>query len=193
MTPATLHRCGWVHDDPVEVAYHDREWGVPLHEDHKLFEFLILEGFQAGLSWLTILRKREHFRAAFDQFDPAIVAQYDEKKHQSLLTNPGIVRNRRKIAAATANARAFLAVQAAFGSFDAYVWRWVEGVPMQTHWPTAAAVPAHTPLSDSLSQDLKQRGFKFVGTTICYAFMQAIGLVNDHTIDCFRHRELARV
>ncbi len=183
-------RCAWVHDDPLEIAYHDQEWGVPLHDDQALFEFLILEGFQAGLSWLTILRKRENFRRAFDQFDPAVVARYETSKHQSLLADAGIVRNRLKVTAATLNAQAFLQVQAEFGSFDAYLWRFVEGQPLQNHWPTLAAIPTCTPISDALSKDLKQRGFKFVGSTICYAFMQAIGMVNDHTLDCFRHRQL---
>lgn len=183
-------RCGWVHDDPIELSYHDREWGVPLHDDQALFEFLILEGFQAGLSWITILRKRDNFRQAFDEFDPAIVASYDEAKHQALLSDAGIVRNRLKVAAATINAQAFRKVQAEFGSFDAYIWSWVDGKPIQNHWPTLVDVPASTELSDRLSKDLKKRGFKFVGSTICYALMQAIGLVNDHTVDCFRHAEL---
>ena len=184
-------RCGWVHDDPVEIAYHDHEWGVPLHSDRILFEFLVLDGFQAGLSWITILRKREHFRQAFDGFDPAVVARYDPEKHQALQQDAGIVRNRLKIAAATTNAQAFLKVQGTFGSFDAYVWRFVDGLPIQNHWPDLASVPARTELSDALSRDLKQRGFKFVGSVICYAFMQAIGMVNDHTVDCFRYQALA--
>ncbi len=188
-TPERI-RCGWVHPDPLEQAYHDHEWGVPLHCDQTLFEFLVLDGFQAGLSWLTILRKRDNFRTAFDQFDPAIVAQYDSLKQAALLMDAGIVRNRLKIAAATTNAQAFLQVQAEFGSFDTYLWQWVEGQPIQNHWPTLADVPARTALSDALSRDLKKRGFKFVGSVICYAFMQAIGMVNDHTVDCFRHREL---
>lgn len=183
-------RCGWVHDDPLEMAYHDREWGVPLHDDNALFEFLILEGFQAGLSWLTILRKRENFRRAFDQFQPAIVARYDDAKHHALRADAGIVRNRLKIEAATLNAQAFLTVQDTFDSFDAYLWRFVDGTPIQNQWSTLAEIPAKTPLSDQLSKDLKQRGFKFVGSTICYALMQAIGMVNDHTLDCFRHAEL---
>jgi DNA-3-methyladenine glycosylase I len=183
-------RCGWVHGDPVEIAYHDHEWGVPLHDDRTLFEFLVLDGFQAGLSWITILRKRENFRAAFDCFDPEVVARYDEAKHQTLLNNPGIIRNRQKIVAATTNAHAFLEVQAKFGSFDAYLWEWVEGTPIQNCWPALEAIPARTELSDALSKDLKRRGFKFAGSVICYAFMQAIGMVNDHTVDCFRHAEL---
>ncbi|MEM1311711.1 MAG: DNA-3-methyladenine glycosylase I, partial [Cyanobacteria bacterium P01_H01_bin.153] len=168
-----------------------REWGAPLHDDRKLFEFLILEGFQAGLSWITILRKRENFIVAFDQFDPAIVAEYGPDKHQSLMANAGIIRNRLKVQAATTNAQAFLKVQAEFGSFDTYLWNWVDGTPIQNAWPTLDTVPARTDLSDTISKDLKKRGFKFVGSVICYAFMQAIGMVNDHTTDCFRHRELS--
>lgn len=190
MADGSLYRCGWVHDDPLEIAYHDREWGVPLHDDRKLFEFLVLDGFQAGLSWITILRKRENFIAAFDQFDPAIVAEYGPEKQQALMANPGIVRNRLKIQAATTNAQAFLKVQEQFGSFDAYLWNWVDGTPIQNAWPTLDAVPARTELSDAISKDLKKRGFKFVGSVICYAFMQAIGMVNDHTTDCFRYGEL---
>ncbi|MGF1459487.1 MAG: DNA-3-methyladenine glycosylase I [Leptolyngbyaceae cyanobacterium] len=186
-------RCSWVHDDPVEQAYHDSEWGVPLHDDRRLFEFLILEGFQAGLSWITILRKRENFRTAFDGFDPEIVASYSSVKQEALMTDTGIVRNRRKIEATTRNARVFLAIQREFGSFDAYLWHWVEGIPIQNSWPTLAAVPARTELSDAISQDLKQRGFTFMGSVICYAFMQAVGMVNDHTTDCFRHAELNRL
>lgn len=185
-------RCGWVHDDPIEMAYHDQEWGVPLHDEQKLFEFLILEGFQAGLSWITILRKRDNFRLAFDQFDPAVVARYDAAKQQALLTDKGIVRNRLKVAAATTNAQAFLKVQADFGRFDTYLWGFVDGEPIQNQWPTLAQVPARTEQSDALSKDLKQRGFKFVGSTICYALMQAVGMVNDHTVDCDRHQQLAK-
>ncbi|MGD1860707.1 MAG: DNA-3-methyladenine glycosylase I [Leptolyngbyaceae cyanobacterium] len=192
MANDVLCRCGWVHDDPIEIAYHDREWGAPLHDDCRLFEFLILEGFQAGLSWITILRKRQNFMAAFDQFEPTIVAAYGPDKQQALMTNAGIIRNRLKIQAATTNAQAFLKVQAEFGSFDAYLWRWVDGIPIQNAWPTLDAVPARTELSDAISKDLKKRGFKFVGSVICYAFMQAIGMVNDHTTNCFRHRELSR-
>lgn len=187
----TVTRCGWVHDDPLEMAYHDHEWGVPLHCDRKHFEFIILDGFQAELSWITILRKRENFRAAFDGFDPEVVARYDAAKHQALLGNAGIVRNRLKIAAATLNAQAFLRVQEAFGSFDRYIWGFVDGETVQNAWPRLADAPTHTAASDAMSKDLKQRGFKFVGTTICYAYMQAAGMVNDHTVGCFRHRELA--
>lgn len=184
------NRCGWVHDDPVEIAYHDQEWGVPLHDDRKLFEFLVLDGFQAGLSWLTILRKRAAFRQAFDGFDPAKVARYDSTKQQVLLQDHRIVRNRLKIKAASTNARAFLQIQADFGSFATYLWAFVDGCPIHNTWPSWEAVPATSPISDALSRDLKHRGFTFVGSTICYAFMQAAGLVNDHTVDCFRHHDI---
>jgi DNA-3-methyladenine glycosylase I len=190
-TPDLRPRCAWVHDDPIEVTYHDQEWGVPLHCDRRHFEFIILDGLQAGLSWITILRKRENFRAAFDNFDPEAVARYDDAKHKELLGNVGIVRNRLKIAAATLNAQAFLQIQETFGSFDRYIWQFVDGETVQNTWMTLAEVPARTAASDTMSKDLKQRGFKFVGTTICYAYMQAAGMVNDHTTDCFRHRELA--
>jgi DNA-3-methyladenine glycosylase I len=183
-------RCGWVHDDPIEIAYHDQEWGVPLHNDRKHFEFIILDGFQAGLSWITILRKRENFRAAFDNFEAALVARYDDAKYQTLLQDQGIIRNRLKIQAATTNAQAFLKVQEEFGSFDTYIWRFVEGETVQNTWPTLADVPAKTTISDAMSKDLKKRGFKFVGSTICYAYMQAAGMVNDHVVECFRHQEL---
>ena len=173
----------------MSTAYHDNEWGVPVHDDHRLLEFLILEGAQAGLSWETILRKRENYRAAFNNFDPARVAKYDQQKVASLLTNDGIIRNRLKIASAVQNARAFLAVQKEFGSFDAYVWRFVRNKPLQRK--RAAPVPVTTHESDALSRDLKQRGFNFVGSTICYSFMQAIGMVNDHDSRCFRYREVA--
>jgi DNA-3-methyladenine glycosylase I len=175
------------------VRYHDEEWGVPLHDDRRLFEFLILEGAQAGLSWEIVLRKRENFRAAFDDFDAARVARYHERRVQRLLSNPGIVRNRLKIAAAIGNAKAFLGVQSEFGSFDAYVWQFVGGKPKLNAWRTLKQVPARTPESDALSKDLARRGFRFVGSTICYAFMQAVGLVNDHVLDCFRHAEVARL
>ena len=190
MSESDLTRCAWVRGDPLEMTYHDREWGVPLHDDRRLFEFLILEGAQAGLSWLTILRKRENYRAAFDGFDPVAIAAYDDRKKQELLQNSGIVRNRLKIEAAIVNARQFLLVQSEFGSFDRYLWQFVGGSPLQNHWPALDAIPASTDLSDRLSKDLKRRGFKFVGSTICYAFMQAVGTVNDHTTDCFRHAQL---
>jgi DNA-3-methyladenine glycosylase I len=188
---ASKPRCGWVHNDPIEVAYHDQEWGIPLHDDRKHFEFIILDGFQAGLSWITILRKRENFRTAFDHFNPEIVARYGEDKHQQLLQDKGIIRNRLKIHAATTNAQAFLTVQEEFGSFDTYIWQFVDGQTIQNAWPTLTDVPAKTPISDVMSKDLKKRGFKFVGSTICYAYMQAAGMVNDHVVDCFRHGELA--
>ena len=186
-----LTRCAWAGTDPLYVAYHDQEWGVPVHDDRTLFEFLILEGAQAGLSWSTILRKREHYRQAFDNFDPHKVARYDDNKVAELLGNPGIIRNRLKILSAVSNAQAFLAVQEEFGSFDAYIWRFVDGKPRQNAWRSLAEIPAKTAESDALSKDLKQRGFKFVGSTICYAHMQATGMVNDHTVDCFRYAELA--
>lgn len=183
-------RCAWAGNDLLYQAYHDREWGVPVHDDRLLFEFLVLEGAQAGLSWITILRKRDAYRQAFSNFDPVLVARYDDLKVAELLANPGIVRNRLKVASAVRNARAFLDLQQEFGSFDAYLWRLVDGQPLQNAWAGMADVPARTPLSDSLSRDLKRRGFNFVGSTICYALLQAVGVVNDHTTDCFRWREL---
>lgn len=182
-------RCAWVGTDPLAVAYHDQEWGVPLHDDRKLFEFLILEGMQAGLSWMTILRKRENFRLAFDDFDPTKVVQYDQTKFNELLANAGIIRNRRKIEASAQNARSFLAVQSEFGSFDAYMWQFVSGKPKVNSWKTIQEIPAKTEESVAMSKDLLKRGFKFVGPTICYAHMQATGMVNDHTTDCFRYLE----
>jgi DNA-3-methyladenine glycosylase I len=184
-------RCDWAGEDPLYITYHDLEWGAPVHEDRTLFEFLILEGAQAGLSWSTILRKREGYRRAFAGFDPREVARFDEARTQELLIDPGIVRNRRKIEAAIANARAFLSIQEEYGSFDAYVWGLVGGAPIQNRWQSLAEIPAQTPLSQALSRDLARRGFRFVGPTICYAFMQAVGMVNDHVVDCFRHAELA--
>ncbi len=183
-------RCEWCGDDPLYLAYHDREWGVPVHDDRLLFEFLILEGAQAGLSWLTILKKRENYRKAFHNFDCERIASYTEADVTRLLSDSGIVRNRLKIASAIKNARAVLDIQAEFGSLDAYLWRYVEGVPQQNAWQSMAEVPAKTALSDKLSKDLKKRGCNFVGSTICYAFMQAVGMVNDHTIDCFRYEEV---
>ncbi|MDR2240037.1 MAG: DNA-3-methyladenine glycosylase I [Zoogloeaceae bacterium] len=187
-----ITRCGWCGVDPVYVAYHDAEWGVPVHDDRRLFEFLILEGAQAGLSWITILKKREAYRRAFAGFDAAAVAGFGEREIARLLADAGIVRNRLKIEAAIGNARRFLDVQAAFGSFDAYIWRFVNGRPIVNRWKTLRQVPASTKESDALSRDLKERGFKFVGSTICYAHMQATGMVNDHLTGCFRHAELAR-
>jgi DNA-3-methyladenine glycosylase I len=184
-------RCGWARDEP-SVSYHDLEWGTPLHDEQRLFEFLVLEGAQAGLSWVTILRKRDAYRQAFDHFDPEKVARYTDRRVERLLGNAGIVRNRAKIEAAVANARAFLAVQREHGSFDGYVWGFVGGRPLQNAWTVLAQVPAETDASRALSRDLGRRGFRFVGPTICYAFMQATGMVNDHTVDCFRYRELGR-
>lgn len=184
-------RCAWTGNDPLYVEYHDREWGVPVHDDRILFEFLILEGAQAGLSWITILRKRENYRQAFDNFDPVRIAEYDEQKIQDLLNNSGIVRNRLKIAAAIQNARCFLEVQQEFGSFDRYIWQFVGGEALQNSWSSLAEVPAKTAESDAMSKDLRRRGFKFVGSTICYAYMQAVGMVQDHTRDCFRFAELS--
>lgn len=184
-----MPRCPWANTD-LYAEYHDREWGVPLHDDRQLFEFLVLEGAQAGLSWLTILKKRDNYRAAFDAFDPEKVARYGARDVKRLLNDAGIVRNRLKIAAAIANAKAFLAVQEKFGSFDRYSWRFVDGAPIQNRWRTLAELPARTAISDALSKDLKQRGFKFVGSTIIYAHMQATGMVNDHLVTCPRHAEL---
>jgi DNA-3-methyladenine glycosylase I len=189
----TRTRCIWGESHPFYIPYHDEEWGVPVHDDRHLFEMLILEGAQAGLSWLTILKKRVAYRKAFDQFDPGRVARYDARKIARLLANEGIVRNRLKIAAAITNARAFLAVQDEYGSFDRYVGRFVDGRPKQNQWTTMTEVPAKTTRSDAMSRDLKQRGFSFVGSTICYSHMQATGMVNDHLVDCFRHRVCARL
>jgi DNA-3-methyladenine glycosylase I len=186
----TRTRCPWAHKTQEERDYHDREWGTPVHEDPRLFEFLILEGAQAGLSWLTILRKRGQYRAAFDHFDAERIARYDATKIRALLENPGIIRNRLKIEAAVQNARAFLAVQEEFGNFDTYLWRFVDGAPRQNAWGDLKETPTRTAESDALSKDLKQRGFKFVGTTICYAFMQAVGMVNDHVVHCYRWNDL---
>jgi len=183
-------RCGWSLKSPLEIDYHDREWGVPVHDDRRLFEFLVLEGAQAGLSWVTILKKRPAYREAFDRFDPAVVAGYDEEKIGKLLINPGIVRNRRKVEAAVANARAFLLVQDEYGSFDAYIWGFVDGAVVRNSWTHERDIPARTKESEVMSRELKRRSFRFVGPTICYAFMQAVGMVNDHTTDCFRHREI---
>jgi DNA-3-methyladenine glycosylase I len=182
-------RCPWAMDD-LYAAYHDTEWGRPLHEDRQLFEFIVLEGAQAGLSWHTVLKKRENYRAAFDGFDPDRVARYSSVKVTRLLNNPGIIRNRLKIASAITNAQAFLRVQEQFGSFDAFIWRFVDGKPKINHWRTLKEVPARTAESDAMSRDLIRRGFNFVGSTICYAHMQATGMVNDHLVSCFRHRQL---
>lgn len=191
--PAKKKRCAWAGTDPLYVAYHDQEWGVPIHDDRLLFEFLVLEGAQAGLSWSTILRKRDAYRRAFDGFEPSKVARYDKKKTAALLADAGIVRNRAKIESAIKNAGAFLDLQAEFGSFDAYQWRFVDGRPIQNRRRAVGDIPARTGQSDAMSDDLKSRGFKFVGSTIIYAHMQAVGMVNDHVVDCFRHREIAKL
>jgi len=184
-------RCGWCGTDELYVAYHDEDWGVPVWDDRTLFEFLILEGAQAGLSWSTILNKREGYRRLYDGFDPRIVALYDEGKRVELLSDPAIVRNRAKVAASIGNAQAFLKVQAEFGSFSDYIWRFTDGRPIENAWKTLAEIPATTPLAETVSKDLKKRGFKFVGPTIVYAHMQATGMVNDHLVSCFRHTEIA--
>ena len=186
-----MQRCSWPKTE-LDIAYHDNEWGLPVHDDRVLFEFLILEGAQAGLSWSTILNKRKNYRRVFNRFDPRKVARYDVAKIRSLLRDPGIVRNRLKIKAAVQNARAFLAIQKEFGSFDAYIWRFVGGNPIINQRRTLKGIPARTEESDAMSKDLLRRGFKFVGSTICYAFMQAVGMVNDHQVDCFRHAECQR-
>jgi DNA-3-methyladenine glycosylase I len=192
MEQSLIKRCQWAGSDPLYQAYHDAEWGVPLHDDRALFEFVILEGAQAGLSWITILRKRTAYRAAFDDFDPAKVARYDERRQAELLANASIIRNRQKIAAAVRNAQAFLAVQEAFGGFDTYIWRFVDGRPKVNAWRSLTEIPAKTPESEAMSKDLIRRGFTFVGPTICYALMQATGMVNDHITDCFRYAEVMR-
>ena len=183
-------RCAWAGQDPLYVAYHDDEWGVPVHDDRTLFEFLILEGAQAGLSWSIILKKRESYRLAYDNFDAAKIARYDARKVRQLLSNPGIVRNRKKIAAAIQNAGAFLAVQREFGNFDTYIWQFVSGQPTRNAWKTLKQIPARTAQSEAMSKDLIKRGFRFVGPTICYAFMHAVGMVNDHVVSCFRYQEI---
>ena len=188
MTPKT--RCDWVSSDPLYIEYHDQEWGVPVHDDQQWFEKILLDSAQAGLSWITILRKRENYRKAYDNFDYRIIARYNDKKVQELLGNAGIVRNRRKIESSIGNARAFLKIQEEFGSFDAYIWRFVDGSPKINSWSSIHEVPAKTKESEALSKDLVRRGFKFVGPTICYAFMQACGMVNDHIVSCFRYHEI---
>jgi DNA-3-methyladenine glycosylase I len=189
----TKTRCSWCGDDSLYVRYHDFEWGLPLHDDRRLFEFLVLEGAQAGLSWITILRKRENYRQAFDDFDPQRIAGYGEKKIEGLLSNTGIIRNRLKIASAVRNARAFMQIQQEFESFDAYLWRFVDGRPKQNRWKTLKEIPAETSESRALSKDLIRRGCSFVGPTICYAFMQAVGMVNDHVVNCFRHAQISEM
>ncbi|MCP4572872.1 MAG: DNA-3-methyladenine glycosylase I [bacterium] len=187
-----MKRCAWAQgQSSLYESYHDTEWGVPVHDDRLLFEFLILEGAQAGLSWETILKKRDHYRRVYDRFDPHKVARYDDAKQAALLADPGIVRNRLKVAASVTNAQAFLEVQAEFGSFDAYIWDFVDGEPIQNRFGRMVDIPANTPVSEAMSKDLKRRGFRFVGGTIAYAFMQAAGLVNDHETGCYRHAEVA--
>jgi DNA-3-methyladenine glycosylase I len=190
--PRELMRCAWSTSDPLYIEYHDKEWGVPLHDDQKLFEFLVLEGAQAGLSWITILRKRENYLKAFDNFDANKVARYSSRKIEKLLNDPGIVRNRMKVESAVQNARAFLQVQDEFGSFDKYNWQFVEGKPIVNRWQTLKEIPAKTPLSEFISKDLIKRGFRFVGPTIVYAHLQATGVVQDHLVSCFRYKKLAR-
>jgi DNA-3-methyladenine glycosylase I len=186
-------RCPWPKDDPLMVAYHDEEWGVPLYDDRRIFEFLVLEGMQAGLSWQTVLRKRENFRRAFSDFDVIKIARYNQRSVARLLKDAGIIRNRQKIEATIGNARAFMAVQDEFGSFSDYIWRFMNGRPLINRWKSLSQLPAKTPLAQAISKDLKQRGFCFVGPTIVYAHMQATGMVNDHLVSCFRHREVQRV
>jgi len=185
-------RCPWPGNDPLMVAYHDEEWGVPLYDDRRIFEFLILEGMQAGLSWQTVLRKRENFRRAFSDFDPVRIAHYNRRSVERLLKDAGIIRNRQKIEATIGNARSFMAVQDEFGSFSDYIWRFMNGRPVVNRWKSLSQLPAATPLAQAISKDLKQRGFRFVGPTIVYAHMQATGMVNDHLVSCFRHREVQR-
>jgi DNA-3-methyladenine glycosylase I len=185
----TLKRCDWALGSKLEQDYHDLEWGVPLHDDHKLFEFITLEGAQAGLSWATILKKRENYRKLFTGFDVEKVARFNSRKIESLLNNAGIIRNRLKVESTISNARAFIEIQHEFGSFDAYIWRFTDGKPMVNRWKTIQHIPASTEISDAMAKDLKKRGFRFVGSTICYAFMQAIGMINDHTVDCFRYHQ----
>ncbi|MFQ5431866.1 MAG: DNA-3-methyladenine glycosylase I [Nitrospinota bacterium] len=185
-----IKRCEWADSNPLYVAYHDKEWGVPVHNDRKIFEFLILEGAQAGLSWLTVLKKRQNYKKAFDNFNAEKIARYDRKKVNELLQNPGIIRNRLKIAAAITNARAFLEAKEECGGFNKFIWRFVGGKPIINKRKKMGDIPATTPESDAMSRELKRRGFKFVGSTICYAHMQATGMVNDHTVDCFRYKEL---
>jgi len=182
-------RCGWPGEDPLYVRYHDEEWGMPLYDEQKLFEFLILETFQAGLSWITVLRKRDNFRKAFDNFDYKKVAKYGDSKFEELINDAGIIRNKLKIKAAISNANAFMEVQKEFGSFKDYIWGFVDGKPIVNNWKSMSEIPATTPLSDKISKDLKKRGFKFVGSTVIYAHMQATGMVNDHIVGCFRHGE----
>jgi DNA-3-methyladenine glycosylase I len=186
-------RCVWCGDDPLYITYHDEDWGVPVHDDRKLFEMLILEGAQAGLSWLTILKKRQNYRKAFDDFDAEKVARYSQTELDRLLADPGIIRNRLKIESAIKNARGVLAVIEEFGTLDSFLWRYVDGIPQQNAWASITELPAQTKASDMMSKDLKRRGFNFVGPTICYAFMQSVGMVNDHMVDCFRHEQVRQI
>lgn len=186
-------RCSWAGDDPIYVNYHDKEWGVPVHDDRLLFELIVLEGAQAGLSWMTVLKKRENYRKAFDNFDPEKVALYDKQKIDLLLENQGIIRNKRKILSAISNANAFLKIRKEFGSFDDYIWTFVNGKPIINKWKSVKEIPATSEISDIMSKDLKKRGFNFVGSTICYAYMQSIGMVNDHLVDCFRYDEINKL
>lgn len=188
-----MKRCEWCGDDPLYMKYHDQEWGVPVHTDKKLFEFLILEGAQAGLSWITVLKKRKNYKEVFDNFDFNKIAKYKEKKIQSLLKNEGVIRNQLKIRSAVINANAFIQVRKEFGTFNKFIWSYVDNKPIVNSWKTLKEIPAKTSLSDTISKDLKQRGFKFVGSTICYAYMQAIGMVNDHITTCYRYHELNRI
>ncbi len=183
-------RCGWSQGSELMINYHDTEWGLPLHNDRKLFEFLVLDCFQAGLSWEIVLKKRESFRSAFDDFNPELISKYSRRKIQSLLKDPGIIRNRLKVESAVSNAAIFLKLQEEFGSFDTYIWRFTEGKTIVNSWKRLSEIPANTPVSDTMSRELKKKGFRFAGSTICYAFMQAAGMVNDHVVDCFRYREL---
>jgi len=191
MTKTILKRCPWPSDDPLMIEYHDTEWGAPVHDDRKLFEYMLLDSMQAGLSWSTILKKRENFRKAFHDFNPKRIAKYTERDFQRLMADAGIIRNRAKIRAAIENAKCFLEVQREFGSFDAYIWQFTGGKTVRNHHRSMKDIPATSPESDAMSKDLKARGFKFVGSTICYAFMQAVGMVNDHIVDCFRYREVS--
>ncbi|MBP9777704.1 MAG: DNA-3-methyladenine glycosylase I [Rickettsiaceae bacterium] len=185
-------RCAWVNNDPIYINYHDREWGVPIYDDRLLFEFLILEGAQAGLNWITILKKRDNYRKCFDKFNAKKIAKYDQNKFEQLMANSGIIRNKLKIKAAIINAQAFLQVKQECGSFSEHIWHFVNGKPISNHWKNNKFLPTSSDISSALSKDLKKRGFKFVGPTICYAFMQAVGMVNDHTMDCFRYKELKK-
>jgi len=186
-------RCAWVSDDPVDIAYHDKEWGVPIYDDRLLFEFLILEGAQAGLSWLTILKRRDHYRKCFNYFEAEKIARYNASQYGKLLINPGIIRHHLKIKSVITNAQAYLAVKQEFSGFSEYIWQFVGGEPIQNKWVSSKQVPVNTSLSDKMSKDLKKRGFKFVGSTICYAFMQAVGMVNDHLACCFRYDEIKKI